>query len=270
MSNGGAEEDHLYTQTATLGARYPDLFERRVFITGGGSGIGAELVAAFAKQGAKVAFVDIDDQASELLVNALERDGHAPPWWRRIDVRDVSAMQASIREASAFVGDFDILVNNVASDDRHALQDVTIEYFDQRMAINQRPSFFAIQSVFEGMKRRGGGSIINLGSTGWQSKADGYPCYAIAKSSINGLTRGLARFLGSHRIRINTVSPGWVMTQRQKEKWLDEAGEREIERNQCLPDRIVPADIAGMVLFLASKEAAMCTAQEFTVDAGWT
>jgi NAD(P)-dependent dehydrogenase (short-subunit alcohol dehydrogenase family) len=137
------------------------------------------------------------------------------------------------------------------------------------MAINQRPAFFAIQAVVPGMKRLGGGSIVNLGSTGWQTKAGGYPAYATAKSSVNGLTRGLARELGASRIRINVVSPGWVMTERQVTLWLDEAGEAELARNQCLPDRVEPEDVAAMVLFLASDQARAITAQEFIVDAGW-
>jgi len=137
------------------------------------------------------------------------------------------------------------------------------------MAVNQRPAFFAIQALVPGMRRLGGGSIINLGSTGWQGKGTGYICYAIAKSSVNGLTRSLADTLGADRIRINTVSPGWVMTERQMRLWLNAEGEAAIARNQCLPDKLQPGDIARMVLFLASSDGAMCTAQEFKVDAGW-
>jgi D-xylose 1-dehydrogenase len=162
-----------------------------------------------------------------------------------------------------------VLVNNVANDDRHTLEQITPAYYEDRMAINERPALFAIQAVVPGMRRLGQGSIINLGSTGWQSKGAGFPCYAIAKSSVNGLTRGLAKTLGKDRIRINTVSPGWVMTERQMTLWLDAAGEEELARNQCLPDKLLPHDIARMVLFLASDDAAMCTAQEFKVDAGW-
>jgi NAD(P)-dependent dehydrogenase (short-subunit alcohol dehydrogenase family) len=184
-------------------------------------------------------------------------------------VRDIAALQAAISDAARELGDFGVLVNNVASDDRHTLESVTPEYYDERMAINERPAFFAIQSVVPGMKRLGGGSVVNLGSTGWQGKGGGYPCYAIAKSSVNGLTRGLAVGLGRDRIRINTVSPGWVMTERQVRLWLDAEGEQALARNQCLPDRLQPHDIARMVLFLASDDAAMCTAQEFKVDAGW-
>jgi len=251
-------------------ARHPGLQGRRVFVTGGGSGIGAAIVAAFAHQGAQLAFVDIAEAESAELAAQLVEAGHASPWWRRCDVTDVDALQASIADASSALGDFDVLVNNVASDDRHALETVTQAYFDQRIAINQRAAFFAIQSIVPGMRRRGGGSIINVGSTGWQTKTGGYPCYAMAKSSMNGLTRGLARELGADRIRINVLTPGWVMTQRQMRLWLDAAGEAELRRNQCLPDKVSPDDVARMVLFLASDDARACTAQEFVVDAGWS
>jgi NAD(P)-dependent dehydrogenase (short-subunit alcohol dehydrogenase family) len=250
-------------------AIFPSLQGRSVFVTGGGSGIGAAIVTAFAAQGARVAFVDVARDASETLVHDLERAGHARPWWRACDVRDVGALQMAISDAARDLGDFSVLVNNVASDDRHTLESVTPAYYDERMAINERPAFFAIQAVVPGMRKLGAGSVINLGSTGWQGKGAGYPCYAIAKSSVNGLTRGLAKTLGQDRIRINTVSPGWVMTERQIKLWLDAAGEEEIKRNQCLPDKLQPHDIARMVLFLASDDAAMCTAQEFKVDAGW-
>ncbi|PJI96158.1 NAD(P)-dependent dehydrogenase (short-subunit alcohol dehydrogenase family) [Acidovorax sp. 69] len=250
-------------------SRFPSLSGRSVFVTGGGSGIGAAIVAAFAKQGARVAFVDVAREASEALAQQLADAGMQRPWWRACDVRDIAALQACVADAAAELGDFSVLVNNVASDDRHTLESVTPAYYDERMAINERPAFFAIQSVVPGMRRLGGGSVINLGSTGWQGKGAGYPCYAIAKSSVNGLTRGLAKTLGQDRIRINTVSPGWVMTERQIKLWLDAEGEKELARNQCLPDKLRPQDIARMVLFLASDDAAMCTAQEFKVDAGW-
>lgn len=252
-----------------LFSRFPSLHGRAVFVTGGGSGIGAAIVAAFAEQGAHVAFVDVAREASEALVQQIADAGHPRPWWRVCDVRDVAALQAAIADAASELGDFSALVNNVASDDRHTLESVTPAYYDERMAINERPAFFAIQAVVPGMKRLGAGSVINLGSTGWQGKGAGYPCYAIAKSSVNGLTRGLAKTLGQDRIRINTVSPGWVMTERQIKLWLDAEGEKELARNQCLPDKLQPHDIARMVLFLASDDAAMCTAQEFKVDAGW-
>ena len=251
-------------------ARFPSLRGRCVFITGGGSGIGAAMVQGFAAQGARVAFIDVAQGPSEALVETVRAAGHPAPWWRVCDVRDIAALQRAIADAATELGDFHALVNNVASDDRHTLEAVTPQYWEERMAINERPAFFAIQAVVPGMKRLGGGAIVNLGSTGWQNKASEYPCYAIAKSSVNGLTRGLAASLGAHRIRINTVSPGWVMTERQIQLWLTPEGEQALARNQCLPDRLQPEDIASMVMYLASDDARMCTAQEFKVDAGWT
>lgn len=271
MSSLIASNESVSSKAAQAGqlSRFPSLQGRSVFVTGGGSGIGAAIVSAFAEQGARVAFVDVAQGASEQLADQIAAAGHAKPWWRVCDVRDIAALQKSISDAAAALGDFSVLVNNVASDDRHSLESVTPAYYDERIAINERPAFFAIQSVVPGMRKLGTGSIINLGSTGWQGKGTGYPCYAIAKSSVNGLTRGLAKTLGQDRIRINTVSPGWVMTERQVKLWLDDAGEQELARNQCLPDKLLPHDIARMVLFLASDDAGMCTAQEFKVDAGW-
>ncbi|MED5618001.1 SDR family NAD(P)-dependent oxidoreductase [Ideonella sp. BN130291] len=250
-------------------ASYPSLKGQRVFITGGGSGIGASLVQAFARQGAHVAFVDIAEAASRQLADDMVAAGLPPPWWERCDVRDIAALQGAIRRASDALGDFGVLVNNVARDDRHTMDSVTLADWDERMAVNQRPAFFAIQALVPGMRRLGGGSIVNLGSSGWQLKEPGYPCYAIAKSSVNGLTRGLAAALGPDRIRINTVTPGWVMTERQLTLNLTDESERALRAAQCLPDLLQGEDIARMVLFLASDDAAMCSAQEFKVDAGW-
>lgn len=248
---------------------YPSLAARRVFVTGGGSGIGAAIVEAFVRQGSRVAFVDIAEQESAGLVARLADEGQMRPWYRRCDVADIASLQKAIADAARELGDFHVLVNNVASDDRHALHEVTADYWDERMAINQRPAFFAIQAVVPGMQRLGGGSIVNLGSVGWQTKSAGYPAYATAKASVNGLTRGLARELGMHRIRINVASPGWVMTERQIALRLDASSEADLMRAQCLPDKVWPDDIAAMVLFLASDQARAITAQEFLVDAGW-
>lgn len=251
-------------------ATYPSLRGQRVLITGGATGIGAAMVEAFAQQGAQVAFLDLAAAEAAALAQRLSANGYPTPWWRNCDVRDVAALQAAIAQAVRELGDFSTLVNNVARDDRHTLESVTPEYWDERMAVNQRHAFFAIQAVEPGMRRLGAGSIINLGSTGWQTKGEMFPCYSIAKASVNGLTRGLANSLGPHRIRINTVSPGWVMTERQVKLWLNAEGEESIKRNQCLPDKMQPSDVARMVLFLASDDGAMCTAQEFKVDAGWS
>ncbi len=257
------------TRDPTKLAHYPSLQGQHVLVTGGGSGIGAAIVEGFAQQGAHVAFIDFDAPASEALIQRIQSAGLPAPWFKLCDVRDVAALQSALAEAQQALGDFAVLVNNVARDDRHALEAVTPEYWDERMAVNQRPAFFAIQALVPGMKRLGGGSVINLGSTGWQTKGRGYPAYAVAKASVNGLTRGLAHELGEHRIRINTVSPGWVMTERQIKLWLTPEGDAALDDNQCLPDRLQGSDIARMVLFLASDDAAMCTAQEFKVDAGW-
>ena len=250
-------------------AKYGSLQGKRVFITGGGSGIGESLVAEFAAQGALVAFVDIAVEASEALCRRLAEAGMTAPLFRHCDITDIPALQAVMAELADKLGDFDILVNNAANDQRHQAQDVTLEYWNERIAINQRPMFFTCQAVFEGMKRQGGGSIINVSSISWHMKSGGYPVYATTKAAVVGLTRGLARDFGAHNIRVNTVTPGWVMTQRQIDLWVDDAAELEIKKSQCLPNKLMPQDIAAMVLFLASDDGAMCSSQEFIVDAGW-
>ncbi|MNM43034.1 (S)-1-Phenylethanol dehydrogenase [compost metagenome] len=250
-------------------AKYGSLQGKRVFITGGGSGIGESLVAEFAAQGAVVAFVDIAREASEALCRRLAEAGMTAPLFRHCDITDIPALQAVMAELADRLGDFDILVNNAANDQRHQAQDVTLEYWNERIAINQRPMFFTCQAVFEGMKRQGGGSIINVSSISWHMKSGGYPVYATTKAAVVGLTRGLARDFGAHNIRVNTVTPGWVMTQRQIDLWVDDAAELEIKKSQCLPNKLMPQDIAAMVLFLASDDGAMCSSQEFIVDAGW-
>lgn len=250
-------------------AKYGSLQGKRVFITGGGSGIGESLVAEFAAQGALVAFVDIAVEASEALCRRLAEAGLTAPLFRHCDITDIASLQAVMAELAQKLGDFDILVNNAANDQRHQAQDVTLEYWNERIAINQRPMFFTCQAVFEGMKRQGGGSIINVSSISWHMKSGGYPVYATTKAAVVGLTRGLARDYGAHNIRVNTVTPGWVMTQRQIDLWVDDAAEVEIKKSQCLPSKLMPQDIAAMVLFLASDDGAMCSSQEFIVDAGW-
>jgi NAD(P)-dependent dehydrogenase (short-subunit alcohol dehydrogenase family) len=251
-------------------AQYPSLRDATVFVTGGGSGIGAAIVSAFAEQGACVAFVDIASDPSEQLCAALARSGSIRPWFRACDVRDLKALRLALSDAAAALGDVSVLVNNVANDERHTLEEITAEYYEDLMAINLRPALFAIQAVVPGMRRVGGGAIINLGSTHWRYNNPAYPCYAIAKSAVNGLTQGLARRLGADRIRINSVSPGWVMTERQKNLWLKPESKAALARDQCLPEELQPQDVAAMVLFLASADGAMCTAQDFRVDAGWT
>ena len=250
-------------------ADYRSLKGKRVFVTGGGSGIGAAIVAAFAAQGAQVAFVDIATEASEGLCVRLAEAGWPAPIFKHCDITDIVALQRVMADLAASIGDFDVLVNNAANDQRHQIADVTLEYWNERIAINQRPMFFTCQSVVPGMKRKGGGSIINVSSISWHIKDAGFPVYATSKAAVIGLTRSLARDVGAYGIRVNTVTPGWVMTQRQIALWLDAAGEAAIEKNQCLPGKLMPEHIASMVMFLASDDSAMCSAQEFIVDAGW-
>lgn len=250
-------------------ARYASLEGRRVFVTGGGTGIGEAIVAALAAQGAVVAFVDIADEASEALCARLNAAGHRVVY-RHCDITDIPALQGAIAELAAQLGDFEVLVNNAANDQRHAIEEVSLDYWNERIAINQRPMFFTCQAVLAGMKRRGGGSIINFSSMSWHAKGANYPVYVTTKAAVIGLTRGLARDLGPHNIRVNTVTPGWVMTERQRTLWVDDAAKAQIAEAQCLPGSLMPEHVAAMVLFLAADDSAMCTAQDFVVDAGWT
>lgn len=250
-------------------ARYGSLQGKRVFVTGGGSGIGEAIVAAFVEQGATVAFVDIMREAGAALCARLG-DLPNPPVFRYCDIADIPALQGVMDELASELGDFDVLVNNAANDQRHKVEDVTLAYWDERVAINQRPMFFTCQAVLTGMKKKGGGSIINFSSMSFHAKNPGYPVYAATKASVVGLTRCLARDLGKFGIRVNTVTPGWVMTQRQVELWVNKEAEAEISRAQCLPGKLMPDDVASMVLFLAADDSRMCTGQDFVVDAGWT
>ena len=245
-------------------ARYPSLSGKTVFITGGASGIGAEIVKAFAVQGAKVGFVDLDAEGAQALVDAT--DGTLA--WEQADLRDIPALQAAFGRLKAKLGPAQVLVNNAARDDRHDWRDVTPEYWDERQATNLRHMFFAIQAVAPDMIEAGAGSIINMGSNSWWEAGGNMPAYTTAKAAVHGLTRTMARDLGGHRIRVNTVVPGWVMTERQKELWASpEALEKHRDR-QCLPDLIEPVYLARMVLFLASDDASMCTANNYMVEAG--
>jgi len=251
-------------------ANYPSLREKVVFVTGGGSGIGASVVEHFCAQQANVAFVDIDDAAANALVGRMRETGLRAPRFAHCDLRDVAALQAIVRRVGDEIGPVTVLVNNAANDDRHESMDVTPEYWNDRIAVNLRHQFFAAQAVCPQMKAAGGGSIVNFGSISWMNGEGGYNAYTTAKAAVHGMTRGLARDWGSHRIRVNTVVPGWVMTQRQIDLWLDADGERQLFENQCLKEKLYPPDIARMVLWLAADDSRMCTAQNFVVDGGWT
>jgi NAD(P)-dependent dehydrogenase (short-subunit alcohol dehydrogenase family) len=251
-------------------ARYPSLDGRHVFITGGGSGIGRSLVEHFADQNAKVTFVDIMRAASEKLCADIAQKGSPRPEFHQLDLRDVAALEGLIAEIGARRGAIDVLVNNAGNDDRHTLKDVTADYFNDRMAVNLRHQMFAAKAVWKQMKENGGGSIINFTSITWMDAYGDCVCYVTAKGAVYAMTRALATELGGDNIRVNSITPGWVMTERQIENWLDEAGERKIEERQVLPGRIYPPDIARMALWLGSDESRMCSKQTFIVDAGWT
>lgn len=245
-------------------ATYPSLEGTSVYLTGGAAGIGAMTVRAFAEQGAKVGFVDIDEQGGRALAEEL---GGAVRF-EACDLRDIDALTRAFAALKAAIGPAQVLVNNAARDDRHGWEEVTPAYYDERIATNLRHMFFATQAVAPDMIAAGGGSIINFGSNSWFEASGGMPVYTTAKSAVHGMTRSFARDLGKHRIRVNTVVPGWIMTERQKQLWVTpEAMERHLRR-QCLPDPIEPVYLARMVLFLASDDSAMCTANNYMVEAG--
>lgn len=243
-------------------ARYPSLDGRAVLVTGGGSGIGAAIVARFADQGARVAFLDFDADAGARTAAATGAV------FLPCDLRDIAALRAAVAEAAHAIGDITVLVNNAARDDRHALEMVEPDYWDERMATNLRHQFFCAQSVVPMMRRAGGGSIVNLGSVSWMKAQGGMPAYTTAKAAVRGLTRGLARDLGPDRIRVNEVVPGWVYTERQIALWVTPEAEAASQARQCLKGRIMADDIARMVLWLAADDSAMVTAQHFVVDGG--
>jgi NAD(P)-dependent dehydrogenase (short-subunit alcohol dehydrogenase family) len=250
-------------------ASYPSLEGRVVFVTGGGSGIGASIVEHLCAQQARVAFVDIDGATSSALVAAIEARGHPAPLFLPCDLRDIAALRAAIAETRTRLGPIRVLVNNAANDERHTLESVTPEYWDDRFAVNLRHQFFAAQAVAPDMAAAGGGSIVNLGSVSWMIGQGGMPAYLTAKSAVAGLTRALARDLGPMGIRVNCIVPGWIMTERQIQRWLTPEGEQELMRRQCLKRKLVPEDIARVVLFLAADDSGACTNQSYVVDGGW-
>ena len=220
-------------------ARFPSLQDRGVLITGGATGIGATLVEEFVAQGARVGFIDIDKASGEALVARL----HEAP--------------------------YTVLLNNAANDQRHSIESTTSQSWDAGVAVNLKHQFFAAKNVAADMKAAGGGSIVNFGSVSWKLKQGGMPVYTTSKAAVQGLTRSLARDYGPFNIRVNTLVPGWVMTDKQIRLWLDEKGKQEIARGQCINKPLQPEDIARMALFLAADDSAMCTAQDFIVDGGW-
>lgn len=244
-------------------AIYPSLKNRRVVITGGGSGIGAGLVEAFARQGAETIFVDVLEAEGAALAARLNSAG-GNVRFEKLDLTDLTALDAFF----AKTGSVDVLVNNAGNDDRHDLADITPDYWDNRIAVNLRHMLFAARAVVPGMKARGGGAIINFGSISWHLGLKGLLLYETAKAGIEGMTKALARELGEDNIRVTCVVPGNVKTPRQ-EKWYTPEGEAEIVASQCLKARILPEHVAALVLFLASDDGALCTGHPYWIDAGW-
>lgn len=250
------------------GAAFPSLADRHVIVTGGASGIGAEIVAEFTRQGSRVGFVDLDADGGEALAAELSGARHRPVF-RRLDLTDLAALETTMADLIAVLGGADVLVNNAANDERHALSDVTPDYWRDRMAVNLDHQVFMAKAVLPAMETAGKGSIINMGSCSWRLGLDGMTAYVTAKAAIEGLTNGLARELAPHNIRVNCVIPGFIKTQRQVDRWLTPELERTIMDGQCLQDFIDPVDVARMVAFLASDDARMCTSGTYNVDAGW-
>ncbi|MFY7958450.1 MAG: SDR family NAD(P)-dependent oxidoreductase [Elsteraceae bacterium] len=251
-----------------MAAVYSDLKGKVVMVTGGASGIGASIVRRFAQQDAKVVFLDIDQTAGADLARDLTAEGASVHFYP-VDLRDIAALQARVAESRAAHGSVQILINNAAHDERHSTETLTSEQWDERLAVNLKHQFFAAQAVLPDMKAAGAGVIINYGSTSWMIGSGGMAAYTAAKSAVLGLTRSLARDYGPYNIRVNAIAPGWIMTQRQIDKWLTPEGEEELLRRQCLKRKLVPDELAAFTVFLASEEASACTAQHYVVDGGW-
>ena len=252
---------------AAHSAVYPSLKGRKVIVSGGASGIGEGIVEGFARQGAAVAFVDLLEEPSHALIERLS-DTEIAPLFHHCDITDCDDYLVKVEAMIDALGGCDVLINNAANDDRHTIAEVTSDYWDERMSVNLKHQFFAAKAVVPAMREAGGGSIVNMGSISWHLGLPDLAIYQTAKAAIEGLTRSLARELGRDNIRVNTVIPGNVQTPRQM-KWYTPEGEAEIVAAQCIDGRIQPADIAAMVMYLASDDARFCTSHNYWVDGGW-
>jgi NAD(P)-dependent dehydrogenase (short-subunit alcohol dehydrogenase family) len=250
-------------------AHYPSLKDRVVLVTGGATGIGESLVAHFARQGSRVAFLDIDDEPAHALAHSLAAEGCPAPQYFHCDLADVAALKTAVERILATLGTIDVLVNNAANDQRHSIDEVTPDYFDQSIAVNLRPHFFMIQSVLPAMRKAKRGSIINMSSISWMIPTTGATLYVAAKAAIVGLTRTVAHEAGPDGIRVNAVLPGAIVTERQKRLWYTPEYKAEILRSQALKRDILPEDVARLVLFLAADDSSAITNQSYIVDGGW-
>jgi len=249
-------------------ATYPTLRDRVVIVTGGASGIGEAIVHAFAGQGARVFFLDIQDEPAALLIERSRSSRHIPVY-HRCDLTNIDALRQTIADIVRRTGTIDVLVNNAGNDTRHAIQDVTQELWDFTMAVNLRHQFFAAQAVLPAMQARGQGSIINMSSIGWVIPSTSQAVYVTAKAAVVGMTRTLAHEVGKYNIRVNAVMPGAILTERQKRLWLTEAYTAEVLQNQALKRMIMPEEVARLVLFLAADDSSAITSQSYVIDAGW-
>ena len=252
-----------------MAAIYTDLAGKIVLVTGGASGIGEAIVRRFAQQKSIVVFFDIKVEDGEKLARELTGEGFRAHFMK-VDLTDIPALRAGIADARKTHGPINILINNAAHDERHRTEDMTPEYWDDRIAVNLKHCFFASQAVLPDMQAAKAGAIVNFSSISWISGQGGMAAYTTAKSGMLGLTRSLARDYGPDNIRVNAVAPGWIMTQRQIEKWLTPEAEKDLMKNQCLKRKLVPDEIAKVVVFLASDEASACTSQHYVVDGGRT
>ncbi len=250
------------------GAIYPSLKGRTVLVTGGGSGIGESIVEHFAAQGSKVAFIDIQEKESKALMARLKRK-RQKVHFEHADLTDIAAIRRAVANVRKVFGPITILVNNAAHDERHTLDEVTPEYFDERVAVNLKHQFFTIQAVAPDMKKARNGSIVNIGSNSWMVAHGGMPVYTMAKAGVLGLTRGLARELGKYNVRINHIGPGWILTPRQLKLWATPESLEQLMKDQCLQRQLKGDDIARAVLFFASDEASAATNQTYVFDGGW-
>jgi len=249
--------------------KYFDLENKRVFITGGGSGIGASIVEHFCEQNSEVHFIDINEEASNKLVSECKNKKIAVPNFIKCDLLKIKDLQSVISKIISEKGPIEILINNAANDERHNIEKVTEEYWNERMNINLRHYFFTVQSVRESMIKNKGGVIVNMGSASWMIGQGGMAAYTAAKSGVVGLTRSFARDLGEYNIRVNSVVPGWTITERQLKKWLTPESEAEMMKKQCIKKRLMPSDISKAVLFFSSDQSSGCTNQSYVVDNGW-
>ena len=251
-----------------MAGRYPDLAGKGVLITGGGSGIGAALVAGFAAEGARVAFLDIAETESRELVASLDGKAEHTPLYRKVDLRDIDALRAAVAQVAAALGGIRVLVNNAARDDRHDLENVEPDYWDENQAVNLRHHFFAAQAAAPHMRAGGGGAIVGFSSIAFLLNMGELPAYATAKAGIIGLTKSLAGRLGPDNIRVNAILPGMVLTERQKRLWVDGDAAAEGIARQCLKRSLLAEDMVGPCLFLASDASAAITAQTLIIDGG--